>query len=494
MLRRTLAIFICLALPGTILAAPPEVARLAVTGLNTQSVTAVDWAPEGNLALAGPAGLWLGKSAPTGGHTWQTYWHDGLNRPGAVLLQDDKATLVLQTAELSRLIDLNADGTGDLSEVVLSAWGLNVGPPDQGTAPRALFRRDGSTLLAFASAAGNWAQRNPVPLPPKDEHFTWIPRWAGCLVLLAKDGRTTSVVAAGFSQVTALASGPEGQVFVLDAHSPWGAPAVYQLELNAWYGNPESLPQLPPPATAKGKTKSTQANAAPTPPSAQFPLALLPPSVCEHPSALAWVRLPGSGPNGDLIVGDASGGRLARVRLYGEGDHLKGCAGPWLSSSELAPGINALAPSPDGASLLAGLKSGAGVVLPTEPAAFHITELEIRDGWLECHFSSPLAQEVIDKAGDWPLAQWPLVPGRNPGEPQLVRSIRHIIEPEGTGVSFLLPPGMPPQALLAVDFRSLRSGSGDRLQVSHFFLPAQFTEPARTVPTPAPGAESSKKP
>lgn len=467
--------------------APTSIERLDLSVWAGQPVEAVDWTPAGELVLAGPGGVLRGGKQPDGSLQWRAFWEDGLDVPGAVLLQNERTALVLQGPELTRLLDTDKDGKAEVSEAVFSGWGLNVAPADLATAPRALFRSDGRTLLAFASGAGHWVDRFPVALAsPKEGQISWTPRWAGCLVLLEKDGVTADVVAVGFHRVAALASGPEGQIFVLDTLSPWGAPAIYQLETRGYYGNPESFPQLPP-APPEPKKKGA-GKPQPAVIRAAFPVALLPPAVCAKPSSLAWVKLPDSGAAGDLIVGDAAGGHLARVRLSGPGDRLQGSAGTWLSAPELGEGVLSLAASPDGDALLAGLKDGAAVVRPGGPAApgFEVTLLDARAGWVECAFSQPLSAETLAKAAEVPLGVWPLDSMKGPGELQVLRAERHVIEPDGYGIAWKLPDSVPLQALLAADLKGFLAEGGAPLAVTQFYLPYRMEMPDEPGSPPAP--------
>lgn len=192
-------------------------------------------------------------------------WHiyaKGLHEPLGLLQDGKNGLLVMQAAELTRLIDENKDGTADFYQNVSNAFGisgnyhefafgpardqkgnlyfsLNLASNYAGTFEKT--RGDLHPLCLPKNIIGNWRKHNWKTLKDKvGRMFSCVP-YRGWIMKVTPDGKT-SKYASGVRSPDGLVIDNENRLWVTDNQGDWrGTSPMYLVEEGDFLGHPASL-------------------------------------------------------------------------------------------------------------------------------------------------------------------------------------------------------------------------------------------------------------
>jgi glucose/arabinose dehydrogenase len=202
---------------------PPDGARLEVGGL--------DFLPDGRLILSTRRGqVWIVTDPlaqdPADAHF--ELFAEGLWE-GLGLTIHEGQIYVLQRGELSRLSDVDGDGTCDLIETIADDWGLSGHYHE----------------FAFGlpiDSAGNFYVTLNVSFPdPTWWHGQSTVPYRGWALRISPDGAVTPF-AHGLRSPAGVSLSPDGRLFVTDNQGDWmAASPIFHVEEGGFYGHPASL-------------------------------------------------------------------------------------------------------------------------------------------------------------------------------------------------------------------------------------------------------------
>ena len=285
-----------------------------------------------------------------------TQFATGLHDPLGLIAVSDTEIIVLQRAELTRLIDTNADGTADRYETLSESFGVSGNYHEFPFGPAK--GPDGNLFIALGHASngqGSTVQQemrgaiNPHALPNRSK-YAIVPYRGWVLRIDPTTGQATPF-ADGFREPNGIGFDPEGRLFVVDNQGDYvGTSKLYLVERGAFYGHPASL---------VWRSDSNRAARDPyTIPLEQLNTfrkraAVLIPhgSLANSPTQPVWDTTAGRfGPfTGQLFIGEMNTPRLLRVMLEEVGGTTQGAVTTFYENAELAAGNNRMVFGPDGA-------------------------------------------------------------------------------------------------------------------------------------------------
>jgi hypothetical protein len=270
----------------------PKDARFHATGL--------DVSPTGDIYVATRFGdVWKLSS-----DTWQKF-AQGLHEPTGLLVDSDGSILVAQKPELTRLVDIDKDGTADEYINVADDWRFHDNYHEYTFGPVKNAQGDYIGTLNLSHGDPNAFRLGAMGSSGGYRGFAYK---------VSKAGKF-SPYAWGLRSPAGIGSSPSGEVFFTDNQGDWVSTSTFHLlEEGRFYGHPVSLFELP--GFSKEKLKGM------TP--AQFdqlrqkPVAYIPHiEVANSPGNPTWDITQGKfGPfSGQIFVGDQTQSNLFRVLL-----------------------------------------------------------------------------------------------------------------------------------------------------------------------------------
>jgi glucose/arabinose dehydrogenase len=363
------------------------------------------WLADGRLALAIRKGeVWLLDGVLGDSPAKVTYqlFASGLHEPLG-LVRDGDSLLVAQRTELTRLRDVNGDGTAD--EYLTEARGWNVSGSYHGYTYGPA--RDGQGRL--------WVALN-VDMGDHADNTTGWRGWAG---IAGSDGRFVPM-AAGMRSPCGLGANRAGDMFCVDQQGTWiPTTPIYHLRPGVFFLNQEGVGSQKLPGSPL-KLPDTLPNKLPYPDAVQALPQMRPPAVWmpynkvgRSGTDLALCDVDGKfGPfDGQLMVAEFTDAKVSRVFLEKVDGEYQGAAFPFLTG--FASGLVRLSFAQDG-SLFAGMTSRGWSSLGTKAyglqrvrwngsTPFAIREMRARPDGFELVFTAPVDAVTAAKAGSYSL-------------------------------------------------------------------------------------------
>jgi hypothetical protein len=352
---------------------------------------------------------------------------EGLHEPLGLLEEADGSLLVMQRPELTRLKDLNKDGSADVFETVWDGFGMTGNYHEFAFGPiRALNGRVYVALNLASSGAsvreevrGEWlgvglsrdAFYNDWKQSSKEagRMYSRTP-WRGWVMEVDPKTGAALPYASGFRSPDGLGSDERGNLLVSDNQGDWrGTSEVHVVQKGGFYGHPASLPwrsdwvhgdPLKAPIEVLEKMR--------TPAAIWFPqgtYANSPTQMVRIPKTAAW------GPyGGQLLIGEMNVPKLLRMTLEQVDGVWQGACYPLVEMSELKAGLHRLAFVGD--RLLVGRThlswaggEHLGWVEPTGKLGFDVIEIKVSRGGFDVRFSKP-ADKSVAEASNWQLRSY----------------------------------------------------------------------------------------
>ncbi len=214
----------------------PEGIKLEVSGLETL--------PDGRIAAATRKGeVWILDNAyddPPVKVKFQRFAF-GLHEPLGLVWRDD-SFLLMQRTELTRLRDINRDGTADEYLTVAKGWGVTGNYHEYAYGPK--LDPAGDMWVTLNSSIGE-------KLTPEDQ-------WRGWSLRIRPDGSWTPV-SAGMRSPSGLGVNVEGDVFYTDQQGNW-VPTnnLHHIRRGVFHGHPDSLKDCARPESTLSRPEIVQ--------------------------------------------------------------------------------------------------------------------------------------------------------------------------------------------------------------------------------------------
>ncbi|WP_199435028.1 family 16 glycoside hydrolase [Qaidamihabitans albus] len=418
-------------------------------------VTAMDWMPDGRLAVA----TW-GGSNNTAGEVYLLSGVTGETGPGEVTAERvasdlkepmgikvvDGTIFVSQKHELTELADLNGDDVVDEYRTIATwPYGGNFHEFAFG-----LLYKNGFFYLNL-SVAIDYGGATTDPQPAQDRGTT--------IKVNRKTGKV-SYIAGGLRTPNGIGWGPGGDIFVTDNQGGW-LPAsklvhIKQDRFFNHYTNPEGpFDENPVTQPVLWLPQNEIANSPST------PLRLT-----EGPFA------------GQMVFGDVTYGGLQRAHLEKVKGQYQGAV--FRHTQGLEAGVNRISIGPDGAIYAGGLGAGGNwgqegkltyglqKLTPNGDNAFDILAMRAKPNGFELEYTQPVSEETAAKlASSYQVKQWRYVPTPSYGGPKVdeetlpVRSAT--LSPDGKKVNLEITGLKPDRVVHLRSPRPFSSVSGESL-------------------------------
>jgi len=349
-------------------------------------VGGMDFLPDGRLVVSTRRGqVWIIADAlaqDPAAAKW-TLFAEGL-REGLGLNVVDGDVYVMQRQEISRLLDIDNDGTCDRIETVCDAWGLSTNYHEFGFGLP--LDKDGNFCVSLNLGFGE----------PHWWHGQSYEPWRGWVLKVGRDG-TMKPFASGFRSPAGIATNAAGDLFVTDNQGDWvPTSSIAHVEEGKFYGAPASLKWTPEYRATNTQPSDTNPVATPrTPPAIWIPY--------------GWSRSTGDlapmpdngrfGPFGpdQLAVAEMTNGAVLRADLEKVRGHYQGAVMPFRR--DVGSAIRTLF-APDGTLLLGLTNRGWGGRPPGHGIArvrwngrtpLEIAHVQLLQDGFQISFTQPLA-------------------------------------------------------------------------------------------------------
>jgi hypothetical protein len=370
-------------------------------------VTAMDWLPDGRLAIAtwGGTDNELGEVHLLSGVTGNTdpsrvtrqRIATGLKEPMGIKYVDGKL-YVSEKDGLTELNDTNGDGVTDNYRTVATwPFGGNFHEFAFG-----LLYKDGFFYLNL-SVAINYGGATTDPQPAPDR---------GTTVKVDKATGAVSYVAGGLRTPHGIGWGPDGDIFVTDNQGGWLPSSkllhVKQDRFFNHYTNPDG------PFDNRPVTQ---------------PVLWLPQNEIAN-SPVNPVQLTTGPFSGQMVFGDVTYGGLQRAYLEKVNGEYQGAV--FRMTQGLEAGVSRISLGPDGAIYTGGIGAGGNwgqpgklshglqKLTPNGANAFDILAMRAVDGGFELEYTQPLSTATVqDLAAKYQAQQWRYVPTADYGGPKV---------------------------------------------------------------------------
>lgn len=376
---------------------PPEGLQLEASGLAPM--------PDGRLAVAVRRGeIWIlehptaepATAEKVGYKLFASGLHELLG-----LAWHDGALYAAQRAEITRIRDVDGDGTADEFTTAAAGWGVSGAYHEYNYGP--VFDRRGNLFNTLNCSMGDkWSGAG-------DEATQTL--WRGWGMMTSRDGKTEPWCA-GFRTPCGVGQNADGEIFVADQQGNWlGAGPLLHVRKGAFFGHADSLvdAQRPEsPVKHPGKLPQTQTVAQAIarvpgycPPAVWFPYV----KMGQSTTGIGCDRSRGKfGPFTDqLFVGEFVFAGANRAFVEKVGGEFQGACFPFIQG--LQCGTFSLGFLPDGSMLLgqsnrgwnsAGTRSfGLQRLVWTGRTPFDIQTMEARRDGFRLTFTLPLAKDAF---------------------------------------------------------------------------------------------------
>lgn len=418
-------------------------------------VSAMDWMPDGRLAVA----TWGGTDNVAGevylldnvtGDTSPekvtvTRVAEGLKEPMGLKVVDG-TIYVSQKHELTELVDVDGDDVVDEYNTV-ATWPFSDNFHEFAFG---MLYRNGFFYLNL-SVAINYGGATTDPQPSENR---------GTTIKVNRKTGEVSYVAGGLRTPNGIGWGPGGDIFVTDNQGGW-LPAsklvhIKQDRFFNHYTNPDG-PFDDQPVTQ--------------------PVLWLPQNeIANSPSTPLYVE---EGPfAGQMLFGDVTYGGIQRAYLEKVKGQYQGAV--FRMTQGLEVGVNRITRGPDGAIYLGGLGAGGNwgqagkltyglqKLTPDGDNAFDIRAMRAVPGGFELEYTRPLSEETAqDLAARYRVTQWRYVPTPNYGGPKVDEETLPVtsatLSDDGTTVTLTIPGLQPNRVVHVRSPRPFTSAEGESL-------------------------------
>ncbi|MEM9080606.1 MAG: hypothetical protein AAGC74_07950 [Verrucomicrobiota bacterium] len=304
----------------------------------------------------------------------------GLQEPLGLQVAKDDSVIVIQRAELTRLVDEDGDGRADLYQTLCDDWGMTgnyheftfglaedsqgryyigLGTASNNGGARPEMRGDwnetgGLTHDRFKVVRGDstpWKERKKGT----PRMYARVP-YRGCILRITPGNRKAELYATGFRTPNGLFVDAQDQLWVADNQGDWlGSSKLHRVQQNQFHGHPASLlwdknpPQtipanLPPSELDARRIKSA---------------AFLPQGDCSN-SPTEMRAIPANGTfapvalDTQLLIGEMNHAKLIRYLPDHVNSQHQGTAVHFLNTEQLGIGNNRMAFSADKKTLYLG--------------------------------------------------------------------------------------------------------------------------------------------
>ncbi len=352
--------------------------------------------------------------------TWKIF-AEGLHEPLGILPQKDGSLLVMQRAELTRLVDTDSDGVADQYQSFWSQFGISgnyhefaFGPvqaPNGKLYVSLNLASNGDTV--FREVRGDWS---PIGLPREKFHsgewkkvnteagrmYSRVP-WRGWVIEIDPQTGSATPFASGFRSPDGIGFTPDGQLLVSDNQGDWrGTSELHVAQRNGFYGHPASLVWRNDwDGSNPIKLSIEKLNALRTPAAIWFPHGIYansPTQMIPIPKSPAW------GPfGGQMLIGEMNSPKLIRLLLEKVDGVWQGACINLAEIPALKLGLHRLAFQGD--TLLIGRthlswagSEGIATVTPTGSTPFDPLQIHATPDGFRLEFTEPLADSASDPA------------------------------------------------------------------------------------------------
>lgn len=368
---------------------------------------------DGRIAVAFHAGEVMIYAPET--QIW-TQYAKGLHEPLGLVEEGPNALVVMQMAELTRLVDENDDGTADFYQTISDQFGMSGNYHEFAFGPAVDSK--GNYYIAL-NVASNFAgvfnyirgQFSPIGLPQnimtdwrseqwQSEHkfkagrmFSKVP-YRGWVLKITPDGKT-SPFASGFRSPDGIFVDKLDRIWVTDNQGDWkGTSPLYLVEKDKFYGHPASLVwnenwQQDPVQMSAFELKQLSSPAA-----ALFPHGELANSPTQPISTIGLDKF--GLPEGELLIGDMNQPRLIRFLSDSAKGIAQGTLIPFLEHKELGIGNHRMSFDESG-NLYIGKThlgwagdEGISKISWNKKPLLLVTKVEQKNGIFELSFNRPI--------------------------------------------------------------------------------------------------------
>lgn len=226
-------------------------------GIDPQ-VGALEALPDGKIAAAFHRGEVM--IYDPAAKSWSLF-ANGLQEPLGMLAEPDGSLLVMQRAELTRLVDTDKNGSADSFETLYDDFGMSGNYHEFNYGP--VRDKDGSLFIVLGLASNGAPIRKEIRgefmnIGLSREKLTDDTRWnsnrklagrmysrvpyRGWVIKLSPDGKSATPWACGFRSPNGIGFDAAGRLLVTDNQGDWRPTSpLYQIHKDAFYGNPGSL-------------------------------------------------------------------------------------------------------------------------------------------------------------------------------------------------------------------------------------------------------------
>ncbi len=436
-----------------------ELTDLRPSGFEPQ-VTAMDWLPDGRLAIATWGGGGSPDEQPTEGEVYLMDNVTGATSPDQVTVKKvaeglrepqglkyvDGSLYVSQKHELTELRDLDGDEVTDEYRTVATwPWGGNFHEFAFG-----LLYKDGYFYLNLSVAIDlGGATTDPQPAENR-----------GTTIKVNRETGEVTYVAGGLRTPNGIGWGPDDTLFVTDNQGGW-LPSSKLLQVSEGdffnhYTNP-SGPFDDQPVTQ--------------------PVLWLPQNeIANSPSTPLYLEEGTFA--GQMLFGDVTYGGIQRAYLEEVDGAYQGAV--FRFTQGLEAGVNRISMGPDGAIYAGGLGAGGNwgqegkltyglqKLMPTGSDAFDILEMRATSTGFELEYTQPLSQETADAlAASYAVEQWRYLPTAEYGGPKVDEETLTVssatLSPDGRTVTLEIPGLKPGHVVHLRSPRPFTDDSGQEL-------------------------------
>lgn len=357
--------------------------------------------PDGRLV----AGFWRGEIMvyDPDKHEW-TMFANGFHNPLGIHVVNNSEIIVAHHPELTRVIDTDHDGEGDLFENITDDFGLsgNFNEFTYGPVEDSL----GNLYISLNCAEGRMGAevRGEInELGYRDKHkYSAVP-YRGWVMKITEQGILVPF-ASGFRSPDGIAFDNKGNLLVVDQQGDWvGTSPLYHVEQGKFYGHPPSLvwrdgwKDGKPTDMPVSVLDSMRTRAA-----VLFPHGIIASSptqpICDNTGGAF-------GPfEGQIFVGEMNSERIIRVMLEEVHGVLQGACVPFIDNQGLRKGNHRLAFAPDG-SLWTGQNAhgwpgdeGIQRIRYTGNVPTEVKNVNLTENGFKFTFTQPMSDEVLDTA------------------------------------------------------------------------------------------------
>lgn len=232
MKKRLFQFLVSLAAVGSLAAAESDYYKLVTYPIPDElklEVSGLALLPDGRMACAIRKGeIWIIENAESGNPDSVSYkpFATGLHEPLGLAWRDG-AFYVVQRTELTKIRDVDDDGTADEYLTVAKGWGVTGGYHEYAYGPQ--FDKQGNAWITLNCSIGKGPE-------PKDN------AWRGWSLMVKPDG-SWEPVSGGFRSPCGIGMNLDGDIFATDQQGNWfpTCPLIH-VRKGAFHGHADALP------------------------------------------------------------------------------------------------------------------------------------------------------------------------------------------------------------------------------------------------------------